>query len=747
MNAPEKDQISGGQETSEQKWRISRRGFLIGMGITGTAFALGIPLGLPVVRRKMAGLMSGEFAFPGSDLNPLLWLEVLPDNRIRLFVPKAEMGQGTHTGLAQIAAEELEVPWEKLEVIHASTHQGEDKYRGTFGSQSIMSLYNPLRQASATMREMLRMQASLRLKQPVEKLIAREGGFEVIGDPNTRVSYGALVESKTVWQMPKKPVPLKPADKFKFIGQPIPRIDTLSKITGKAVFGHDVHVKGMLCGAVVRPPTIQAKMLSAQPGKAAGMPGVVKVVIEEGFAGVVAESRAQASAARDALEVKWERGRLWQQEDLEKIVTAGGRGGVNIQREGDAESVLRIGSSLAAEYRTGLVAHASLETQAALADVNAEGSRVWTSTQFETFTAQQVAKALGIREKKIEVIPTFLGGGFGRKTGNKSVSSVAAEAARLSRAVGRPVHVSWERAEEMRHGYFRPMTHHRLSAKLNGNGRIEAMAIQQASGDSISDIMPEMIGSIMGFDMGAVRGMWIHYAIPHRNITVWRRRLPIPTGAWRGLGLVPNAFPIESFMDELAYMAGINPLQLRLDHLPKDTIGQRMRAVLQAAADRADWGKTLPKGRAQGMACCFYDGTVVAEVAEVSLNERAGKIQVHRVVVAMDCGRAVNPNQVIAQIEGCVVMGTSAALIEEIVVKDGRVETGNFDQYPLLTLAEAPEVEAILLDAPDGKPRGAGEPPIGPVAPAIGNAFFSLTGVRLRQLPMTPERIKKALNK
>ena len=289
------------------------------------------------------------------------------------------------------------------------------------------------------------------------------------------------------------------------------------------------------------------------------------------------------------------------------------------------------------------------------------------------------------------------------------------------------------------------MTHQRLSAKLNNDGRIEAMAIQQASGDSISDIMPEVMGRLMGFDMGAARGAWIYYAIPHRDVTVWRRRLPIPNGAWRGLGLVPNAFPIESFMDEMAHLAGKDPLRFRLEHLPQNEVGERLRGVLEVAADRAHWGRGLPRGHARGIACCFYDGTVVAEVAEISLNRDSGKIRVHKMTVAMDCGRAVNPNQVMAQIEGCVVMGTSAALLEEITVKDGAVTAGNFDSYPLLTLSEAPEVESILLDAPDGRPRGVGEPPIGPIAPAIGNAFFALTGLRLRQLPMTPERVKKAM--
>jgi isoquinoline 1-oxidoreductase beta subunit len=350
-----------------------------------------------------------------------------------------------------------------------------------------------------------------------------------------------------------------------------------------------------------------------------------------------------------------------------------------------------------------------------------------------------------VKPKQIEIIPAYLGGGFGRKISLDPIVDVAVSAARLSKAVGAPVHVGWDRTEEMRYGFFRPFTRHKLSAALDGEGRVEALSLQQASGNGLAGLFPEIANRIIGFDLGATRAARIIYAIPNLDVTVWRHELPIPTGTWRGVGLFPNTFPIESFIDELAHAAGVDPLQFRLDNLPDDILGQRLRAVLEAVAERAEWGKALPQGRAQGVACCADAGTVVAEVAEVSLEQNAGRIRVHRVVAAMDCGRAVNPDGASAQVEGCIVMGTSAALLEEITVKDGRVEADNFHRYPLLRLRDAPDVETILLQAPDGKPRGVGEPPIGPIAPAIGNAFFALTGVRLRQLPMTPERVKSAL--
>jgi len=740
--------VQGNQapDEADREWYISRRGFLIGMAATGTALALGIPLGLPPLRRAAARLTEGEAGgFASGTLDPLLWFEIYPDERVLAYVPKAEMGQGIHTALAQIAAEELEVAWEKLEVLHASTSQADDSFRGTSGSMSVATLYDPLRQAAATLREMLRHEAARKLNQSSEALVARDGGFEVAGDPNTRITFGQLVAGAVEWQVPEEDVPLKPASEYKFIGRSLPRIDLPAKIAGEAIFGYDARAEGMLYGAAVHRPTIEAKMRSARPGLTEGMPGVVKVVIEDSFAGVVAESRLQAWAARDALEIEWDEGYLWQQQELEDLVTAGGRGGVSIQRVGNAPSALKQGTPIVAEYRTGMGTHAPMEPQAALALVGPDGGKVWTSTQFEMTARRMVAEALDLELEQIEIIPTFLGGAFGRKIELDPVPSPAVEAARFSRAVGAPVHVGWDRFEEMRDGFFRPLTHHQFSAILNDGGRIEAMNHEQASGDALFGGFPQPVGKILGFDFGSTRGAQIPYAIPNRETVAWRRPMPIPTGSWRGLGLMANLFAIESFFDELAHAAGKDPLQFRLEHLPDDVLGQRIRAALEAVAAQAAWGRALPEGQAQGIACGTDGGTVVAEVAEISVDQDSGRIRVHQVVAAVDPGLVINPDGATAQIEGSIVMGVSAALLEEITVRDGRVEAGNFDRYPLLRMGDAPEVETILLEAPDGKPRGLGEPSIGPIAPAIGNAFFALTGIRLRRLPMTAERVQAAL--
>ena len=714
------------------------------LGVVVVAVILGVWFGLPAARRRIAVTMAGSFSIPERPLNTLSWIEVLPDNRIRLYVPKAERGQGTHTGLAQIAAEELEVPLDRLEVVHASTRQAENKSRGTSGSTSISSLYGPMRQAAATMREMLRTEASARFGVTPEQLVARDGRFELASDPKRAIPYSELVQGNPKWQLSRTPVALKSPDQFKLIGRSLPRLDAPAKVTGRAIYGQDARLEGVLHGAVVRPPTIEAKMISARAGKAETMPGVVKVVIEKDFVGVVARSRTQARAARDAIEVTWDPGRLWQQADLETLVTVGGPHGVNIKRQGRANAILSESTTISAAYRTDLVAHASLETQAALAVVTESGARVWTSTQAETIAAGQVAKALGMRTRQVEVIPTYLGGGFGRKAGSNLISSAEEEAARLARAVNAPVHVSWDREEEFRNGYVRPMTHHQLTARLS-DGRIEALDWREASGDSVIGLAPEFMGRVLGFDPGAARGAWIYYNIPNHEITAWRRRMPLPTGQWRGLGYMPNSFPIESFIDEAAHAAGRDPLQFRLDHLPDDAFGRRMAAVLNAAAERARWGEPAPPGHGRGIACCVYHGTVTAEVVDISLDEATGQIRLHRVVAALDCGRAINPDQVRGQVEGSIVMGASNALMEQLTVKDGRLEAASFANYPFFTMMEAPEIETILLEPPGREPSGVGEPPIGPVAPAIANALFALSGVRMRRLPMTQERVLRAL--
>ena len=724
---------SNQQSSSEQKrprWRPTRRGFLISLGVLGGGLAIGIPLGLPTLRLTAARFLDNASSPGTSDTDPFAWFEVTPQSRLRLYIAKVEMGQGIHTALAQIGAEELGLTVDDLEVVQASTHTGPNDTFGTAGSSSVSGVYPSLRQAAATLRQMLQAEAAVALSVAPDAVRIQRTGFFLASDLKTGIEFAPLVARKTDWEIPKDPAPLRSVADFQVIGTSAPRLDIPAKVTGKAQYGFDMRMEGMLYGAVARPPRIEAKLTAAAEGTALSVPGVQQVVIRDGFAGVVATSRAAARLGVAALVLTWDEGKAWQQEEIEALVAIGESGGVHVQKEGNASKAVAAGATLTAEYFTPLAAHTSMEPPAALAHFTPEKTTIWASVQSQSSTQSDVAEALGVEADTVEVIPTFLGGGFGRK----SFSEPGREAAILSQAVGAPVHVGWDRTEDLRHGFFRPPVRNRLAAVLDANGRISAIQHRQASGDVLFSFFPAVAASVLGADFGAWRGSTIHYgAIPNRETLAWRSKLPVRTASWRGLGLLPNAFAVESFIDELAHHAGQDPLAFRLAHLGDSPEDKRMAAVLQAAADKAGWGTPVADGRARGIACVTDVDTKVALVAEVSVQD--GRIRVHKVTAAMDCGLVINPDGAAAQVQGNVMWGVGSALLESVTIRDGAVVPGNFDGYPLLTMKESPHVDVILLESGDGQPRGVGEPAIGPVAPAIGNAVFALTGQRLRRLP------------
>jgi isoquinoline 1-oxidoreductase subunit beta len=742
MSDPISPQTTEITETKPSRWRMTRRGFLIGAGAVLGSVAVAVVAGRAPFYRFMAGMLDNRINPNELPSEPTVWLEITPDNQVIVYSPKVEMGQGIHTAVAQLAAEELETPWQNIQVRQASTHTGPFDSTGTSASGSVVSLYVVLPQTAATMRELLRQEGARLLGLSLGEVTAVDGQIQATANPSQSLTYGQIVSQVTTWPELANEPTLKPASQYKIIGNSLPRVDLPAKIAGEAVYGYDARLPNMLYGAVARPPTIGAKLLTAEPGNAPTMLGVEQVVIDvaAGFAGVVARTRQQANTAVRELRLTWDEGRLWQQSEIEALLSFDNGDGVNIQQTGRAVRLDDNSASLTAEYFTPFAAHAHLEAQAALADVQGDKVTIWGSTQSQASVQNGIANALDLPKENITVTPTYLGGGFGRKLNIEA----ATEAARLSRAVGRPVHVGWSRTEDMQNGYVRPITRSRFRARLD-NRRIAEMAQDQASGKVAFSFFPPFLQTIFGSDFAAWRGAMNFYSnIPNRSTTTYLPDLPIRTGWWRGLGLFANTFAQESFIDELAHLAQADPLQFRLAHLGDDALGQRMAGVLQAAAQKAGWGQPLPDGHAHGIACCTDVDTVVAQVAEISVDRATGQIQVHKVVSAVDAGLFINPDGAIAQTQGAIVMGLSSTLLEELTVADGQIVPTNFTNYPLLTLDMTPEIEVILLES-DGQPRGMGEPPIGPIGAAVGNALYALTGIRLRRLPFKPETVLAAL--
>ena len=708
---------------------LSRRDFLIVLGVGAAGLYAGVRLGTPFVRLRLVDWLESSGGPPSNiDAPPDAWFEILPENIVNLYLPKSEMGQGVHTGLAQIAAEELEIGLDQMQVFHAPTSRLVDPV-ATSASNTISGLYTPLSEVAATLRELLRLEAARQIDTDPENLVLERGVFSLESDPDQQRTYGDLFPQLEQWELPEAPPALKNPAQHQLIGQSSPRVDLPAKVTGEAVYGFDARLPGMAYGAVARPETIQGKLIRASSGQASNQPGVLQVVIEDDFAAVVAESREQAYQALAQMELEWDPGQLWQQEDIEAMVTVGNGKQVIIQKDGNVNQALESGNIVEAEYRTPMAVHAYLEPMAALADVRQDDVNVWASTQAANRLKGAVAATIQRDEEQVTIHPVYLGGGFGRK-----VDEIAAvEAARLSSAASRPVQVAMNRPEDFRSGFVRPPTHNILRASLDDNGNILALEHQASSGEVAFPFLPSFLSTVLGADFGSYRGAILYYAVPNRQTSAWLAELPVSTGWWRGLGLMPNTFAVESFMDELAGSSNQDPLEFRLRHLPDDESGQRVRAALEVAAESANWGASLPNGHAHGLAMSYDYGTIMIEIAEVSVEN--DQIRVHKVTAVADPGLVINPDGVEAQVQGAITMGLSATLLEEIVLQDGVLQAENFNQYPLLRNADAPDVEVVVLSSRE-IPTGVGEPPIGPLPAAVANAVFAATGQRLRRLPL-----------
>ena len=715
-----------------KKKNNSRRKFLVrgGLGTIGV-LAVGTYLFRSPIRTAIAGVVNtADTPYMGNTDTPIIWFEITKDNSVILHSPKVEMGQGTFTSLAQMAADELEVSMEQISVVHANSASGNMDGFATGGSTSVSALWVPIRELAATMREMLKAEAAKKLGVESSGLSVSVG---IVSGGGKTMSYAEAASGVTDWEVLDTPE-LKPIGDYKFIGKPIARVDLKDKVFGAPIFGMDVAMPDMLYGAVVRPSRIGAKYLGADTSKATSMPGVIKIVEEEDFVGVVANSLIEAENAKAAIEVKWETEKTWQTADIKSMIEVGKGEAFVIQKEGDAKGILEDEDDLVvSEYWSPIGAHAQLEPNGALAYVDGDKATIMLSTQVVNITRDEIAKRLHFDKENVNIVPTFLGGGFGRRLHTPN----GIQAALLSKAVGKPVKCFFTRKEEFQNDTFRPPTHHVLKAKLSKDGMIEAIEHNVSSGDVAfgSPMLPGILEPILGADLGAWRGGMIQYSgIPNYRAISWRVKLPFATSWWRSLGLLANTFTIESFMDELAVKAGKNPAGFRLAQIQDDNRGERLKSVIEAAVEKAGYKDEVVDGRAMGFAASTDANTPCAQVVEVSIENKA--IKVHKVTCAMDPGLAVNPDQVRAQCEGAIIMGMSASMFEQMQVEDGELTPTIYGPYQMALMKHAPkEIDVVLLQGTD-TPGAVGEPPLGPIGAAIANAVFRLTGERLREMPL-----------
>jgi len=691
--------------------KIGRRGFLK----AGAATAGGLMLGFYLPESKL----QAQNAAGDAKLNA--FVHVAPNDSITLFLHKSEMGQGVVTSLSQLLAEELECDWNKVRTQFAGVDRAYGPLQGTFGSMSIRTTWEPLRKAGASAREML-LQAAAQ-KWNVDASQCRAENNQIINSAsNARLSYGSLAEDAAKVPVPAK-VTLKDPKQFHLIGTSPKRLDTPAKVCGKAEFGLDVRRPGELYAVVARCPVFEGKVASFDDTKAKAVPGVQQVVRISSGVAVLADNTWSAMEGRRALEIQWDEGRN------ANLSTAGIRKmfadlaekpGAVARNDGNAEAALSgAAKKIEAVYEAPYLAHAPMEPMNCTADVRPDSCEVWASTQIQTAAHGTAMKITGLPPEKVQIHTTFLGGGFGRRGG----ADFVAEAVEISKAAGVPVKLTWSREDDMQHDLYRPASYTRFSAGLDGEGWPVALTSRIVS--------PAFGGLKDGVSRNAVEGIDdTPYAIAALHVDYHNGDPGIPVTFWRSVGYSQNTFFLESFVDELAAAGGKDPLELRRRLLAKSP---RLLGVLELAAEKAGWGKPLAAGRARGIGVNDNIGSFTAQVAEVSVT--GGKLRVHRVVCAVDCGHVVNPHIIEQQLQSGIVYGMSAALKGAITIDRGRVQQQNFDHYDVLRIDEMPVVEVYIVPSQEA-PGGIGEATTPGTAPAIANAIFAATGKRIRQLPI-----------
>ena len=717
--------------------KLSRRDFIVGsaaMAGGGLALGMSIPFGTAYAEGTPAG---------ASQVN--LWVAIKPDDTCVIRVARSEMGQGTLTGLAQLVAEELECDWSKVTTQGVTPGENLASKRawgemGTGGSRGIRTSQDYVRRGGAAARIMLMQAAADQWNVPVSELNVSKGVI-THGASQRTLRYGEVAAAAGKLTPPDaKTITLKDPKTWTIAGKPLKRLDTADKLDGSKVFAIDLKLPGMLCAAIRDCPVYGGKLRSYDEAKVLGMSGVKKVVrVKDTGVAVVADTWWRAKKALDALPIVWDEGPNATQssatiaamlkEGLDAAATNGER------QNGDAlKAIADAPKKVEAVYATPFLAHAPLEMMNCTVKLSADRADAWVPTQNLEASLAALSETSGIPLEKCEVHRHDLGGGFGRRGGPQDYVHQATEIAKSFPDT--PVKLIWTREEDQAHDFYRPISQCKLSAGLDNDGNLVGLHVR-VSGQSINAIANP--GAIVnGKDMRQLQGYYdtpgdaqLGYDVPNLLIEYAMRNSHVPVGPWRGVNTNQNAVYMECFMEEVARAAGQDSLEFRralMKNHPKHL------AVLNAAAEKGDWGKPLPSGVHRGIAQFMGYGSYSAAVSEVSVSSQ-GKLRVHRVVLAVNCGHAVNPGQIEAQAQGSVAFGLTAAMYGEMPVENGRMTSLNFDTYEIMRLAEMPKVEVVIVPTYDFW-GGVGEPTICVVAPSVMNAIYAATGKPVRSLPL-----------
>lgn len=707
---------------------FSRRFFLR----AGAAAGGGLLLSMNLSRTAASG--STVFA-------PDAFIRVDRGGRVTLIIPQVEMGQGAYTSLPMLIAEELEVGLKQVTVEHAPPNDGLYTnpalgFQVTGGSTSVRAFWEPLSRAGATARVMLISAAALRWRVDASSCRA-ENGYVVHAPTGRRLAYKNLVDRAAALPAPKN-VALKDPKDYRLVGTPAKRLDAPDKVNGKATFGIDAKVPGMKVAAVAACPVIGGKLARVDDSKAKAVKGVLRIIQLANAAAVVADHTGAARKGLAALDIVWEGGNDHFSTDqlAVQLANAASKPAVIAKQAGDVAKAMKAAAeTFEAVYQLPLLAHATMEPINCTAHIHEGGCDVWVGTQVATRAQAAAAAAAGLPLEKVRIHNHLLGGGFGRRLEVDYVH----QAVQIARQVEYPVKVIWSREEDIQHDVYRPCYYDRLAAGLDEKGMPIALSHRVVGSSILARWAPPAF--VNGLDSDAVEGAAGPYAFPNVLVDYVRHEPPegLTTGWWRGVGMTHNAFMVEGFIDELAAAAKKDPIDYRRALLGDD---RRARGVLDLAAAKSDWSQALPEGSGRGVALIFGFGSYVAQVAEVDV-AKDGRARVRRVVCAVDCGKAVNPDTIKAQMEGGIIFGITAALHGEITFKDGRVEQANFDSYQMLRINEAPRIDVFLVES-DAAAGGIGEPGTSAIAPAVVNAIFAATGKRLRALPIRPTELRLA---